>query len=86
MNLGFPEMIVLFAVALLVFGPKKLPELAKNLGKGIRDFKKAMSGEDEPASQSPSTPEPEPPKVSAPPAEEPTFAQNAPEKEPKKNS
>lgn len=32
----------------MVFGPKRLPELAKGLGKGIRDFKKALSGEEEP--------------------------------------
>ena len=47
MNLGLPEMLVIFAVALLLFGPKRLPELAKNLGKGIRDFKKAVAGEED---------------------------------------
>lgn len=48
-NLGLPEMLVIGAAALLVFGPKKLPELAKSLGKGIRDFKKAVDGSgDEP--------------------------------------
>jgi sec-independent protein translocase protein TatA len=46
-NLGFPETIVILGAALLVFGPKRLPELAKSLGKGIRDFKKAVNGEDE---------------------------------------
>ena len=40
-QLGFSEMLVIFIVALLVFGPKKLPELGKSLGKGIREFKKA---------------------------------------------
>ena len=40
-QLGLSEMIVIFVVALLVFGPKKLPELGKSLGKGIREFKKA---------------------------------------------
>ncbi len=44
-NLGLPEMIVLGVVALLVFGPRRLPELAKGLGKGLRDFKKAVSGD-----------------------------------------
>lgn len=47
MNLGLPELLVIFAVALLVFGPRRLPELAKGLGKGIRDFKKALNGEEE---------------------------------------
>jgi sec-independent protein translocase protein TatA len=40
-QLGFSEMFVIFVVALLVFGPKKLPELGKSLGKGIREFRKA---------------------------------------------
>jgi len=40
-QLGFSEMLVIFIVALLVFGPKKLPELGKSLGKGIREFRKA---------------------------------------------
>lgn len=40
-------MLVIGAAALLLFGPKRLPELAKNLGKGIRDFKKALEGNHE---------------------------------------
>ena len=40
-QLGFSEMLVIFIVALLVFGPKKLPELGKSLGKGIREFRRA---------------------------------------------
>jgi len=40
-NLGFPELILIFVIALLVFGPKKLPELGKSLGKGLKEFKKA---------------------------------------------
>jgi len=40
-NLGAPEIIVILIVALLVFGPKKLPEIGKSLGKGIREFRKA---------------------------------------------
>ncbi len=46
-NLGLPEIIIIGAAALLVFGPKRLPELAKGLGKGIRDFKKALEGGEE---------------------------------------
>ena len=41
MQLGFPELIVIFIIALLVFGPKKLPELGKSLGKGLKEFRKA---------------------------------------------
>lgn len=43
-DLGFQELIVIFIVALLVFGPKKLPELARTLGKAVRDIRQAMSG------------------------------------------
>lgn len=43
-DLGIQELIVIFIVALLVFGPKKLPELAKTLGKAVRDIKQSMSG------------------------------------------
>jgi TatA/E family protein of Tat protein translocase len=41
--LGFPEMIVIFVVALIVFGPRKLPELGRSLGKGIAEFKRASN-------------------------------------------
>ena len=40
-NIGFPELLVILAIALIVFGPNKLPELAKGLGKAMREFKKA---------------------------------------------
>ena len=41
-NLGMPELLIIVFVVLLLFGAKKLPELAQGLGKGIREFKKAM--------------------------------------------
>jgi sec-independent protein translocase protein TatA len=41
-SLGAPELIMIFVVALLVFGPSKLPELGKSLGEAIRGFKKAI--------------------------------------------
>ncbi len=40
-NLGMPEIILILVVALIVMGPKKLPEMAKSLGKGLREFRKA---------------------------------------------
>ena len=42
-NLGFPEILVILVIALIVFGPKKLPEIGKSLGKVISEFKKASS-------------------------------------------
>jgi len=40
-NIGFPELLVIVAIALIVFGPNKLPELARAFGKAMREFKKA---------------------------------------------
>ncbi len=40
-SIGMPELIIIFLVVLLLFGSKRLPELAKGLGKGMREFKKA---------------------------------------------
>jgi len=42
------HLVVILFIALLVFGPKKLPELGKGLGDGIRAFKQGMSGDDTP--------------------------------------
>lgn len=43
MNLGFPEIVIIFVVALLIFGPRKLPELGRSLGKGLNEFKRASN-------------------------------------------
>ncbi|KIX84489.1 Sec-independent protein translocase subunit TatA/TatB [Thermus filiformis] len=40
MNLGMPEILVILLIALLLFGPKKLPELGRSLGQSIREFKR----------------------------------------------
>jgi sec-independent protein translocase protein TatA len=50
-GLGFGEMVLIFAVLLLLFGAKRLPELASGMGKGIRDFKRSLNGLDELAVQ-----------------------------------
>jgi TatA/E family protein of Tat protein translocase len=46
-GLGVPELIIILAVALVIFGPGKLPEIGSALGRGIRDFKKSLDGSGE---------------------------------------
>ena len=46
-SLGMPEILVILGVAVLLFGGKKIPELAKGLGEGIRNFKTSLKGEPE---------------------------------------
>ena len=56
-ELGIPELLVIFGIALLIFGPKKIGELGKGLGEGIRHFKDAMRAPTtEPAAPVPPTP------------------------------
>jgi len=40
-NIGLPEMMIIMVVALLVFGPKKMPEIGRSIGKAMREFKKS---------------------------------------------
>ena len=47
LDVGGPEILIILLVALLLFGSQRLPELARNLGKSIREFKKATSGLEE---------------------------------------
>lgn len=46
-GLGFQELLIILVIILLLFGAKKLPELARGLGKGINEFKRAQSGLEE---------------------------------------
>jgi len=50
-SIGMPELLVILGVAVLLFGGKKIPELAKGLGEGIRNFKTALKGEPEKAAE-----------------------------------
>jgi sec-independent protein translocase protein TatA len=56
-NIGPMELILVLAIALIVLGPKKLPEVGKSLGKGMREFKESISG------MSPNDDEPDEPKT-----------------------
>src|SRR5439155_26000178 len=43
MNLGFSEMVFIFLIALIIFGPKKLPEIGRQIGKALNEFKRASN-------------------------------------------
>jgi sec-independent protein translocase protein TatA len=43
-GIGFPELLIVLVIALIVLGPKKLPEVGRSLGKGMREFKDSVSG------------------------------------------
>ncbi len=47
-NVGPMELIIVLAIALLVLGPKKLPEVGRSVGKGMREFKDSLAGNDPP--------------------------------------
>jgi sec-independent protein translocase protein TatA len=45
-GIGIPELLLIFGILLLLFGAKKLPEIGRGLGEGIRSFKSSLSGEE----------------------------------------
>ncbi|HZX60955.1 MAG TPA: TatA/E family twin arginine-targeting protein translocase [Candidatus Methylomirabilis sp.] len=65
-GIGMPELIVIFIVALLVFGPKKLPDLGKALGRGLAEFKRASEELKEGLSRDLSLDEDDKPSATAP--------------------
>lgn len=93
-GLGFGELVLIFAVLLLLFGAKRLPELASGMGRGIRDFKRAVNGLDENVLQNNNTANPQvqagqtqqtPPQQQAAP-QQPVQSQAAPTEEAKAQS
>jgi sec-independent protein translocase protein TatA len=77
-NIGPMEIGIVLVIALIVFGPKKLPDLGRSLGKGIREFKGSISGEDEPEVPSPPAAIEPPPAVDRERAPEATPAAKTP--------
>ena len=70
-GIGGPELLMIFFVILLLFGGQKLPELARGLGKSVREFKKATAGvEEEIKKAMEAPPEPVQPKLANPPTVE----------------
>ncbi len=55
-EIGLPELLVIFGIALLIFGPRKIGELGKGLGEGIRGFKSALSGDNKEQPKEPAPP------------------------------
>lgn len=51
MNIGWQEILLILLIALLLFGAKRIPDLARGLGKGIREFRKGLSEIDKPLEQ-----------------------------------
>ncbi len=49
--IGIPELVLVFVILLLIFGGRKIPELARGLGTGIRNFKESLQGESQDESQ-----------------------------------
>ena len=44
-NVGLPELVIVLAIALIVLGPKKLPDFGRSLGNGLREFKDSIGGD-----------------------------------------
>jgi sec-independent protein translocase protein TatA len=82
-GIGMPELLVIMIVALLVLGPKRLPEIARSLGKGMAEFRRASSEfqrtltaslEEPPPAAPPRTPAPTPEKPAEPSPEKGTHS------------
>ena len=75
-GIGIWEILILLLVVLLVFGPKRLPEMGRSLGRGMREFKDSVSGKDDTVDDYAELPpaEPEPPATATPSRERDTVS------------
>jgi len=73
-NIGAPELIIIAIIALVIFGPGKLPEVAQSLGRGVREFRKAATDVSDAASLDPAPPTPTTASTLPPTAPPPTAA------------
>jgi len=46
-NIGVPELLIVLAIAILILGPKRIPQAAKSVGQGVRNFRDSLSGGDD---------------------------------------
>lgn len=54
--IGLPELLILLVVVLIFFGPKRLPEMGRSLGRGMREFKESVTGNDRSDDEHPALP------------------------------
>ena len=47
-QIGWPQLLIVLVIVLVIFGAKRLPEVARSLGSGVREFKDSITGKDEP--------------------------------------
>jgi sec-independent protein translocase protein TatA len=52
-SIGMPELLIILLIVIVIFGARRLPELGKSLGQGIKNFRKSMSGEEKNEDNSP---------------------------------
>ena len=80
-NIGPLELAIVLIIALVVFGPKRLPELGKSLGRGIREFKGSVTGDHDDDDDEPNEPKPRA-EIQPPPPPSESAAAEKPEDEP----
>lgn len=79
-GIGMPELLIIMAIALVVIGPQKLPELARSLGRGLSEFKRATEGFKQTMEDSVKVADIKEPATKEPAPTEPVAAEKDPEK------